>query len=173
MPQAQGSSALSRLLHIQHLLVLTCKIKKKRPHYTLNTILHTNYTLQTCCHKSLNSQNLLSLSPSLSLFRLSHNFLFLNNQTCCLDTFVTKARLYRFFLHQTQSKRDGNVREKACWTLFTLCLVLDLPVHLSTREVGRVSGYQLATHEHPQIQIPLCCRCVDLLGPEQTQSGLV
>ena len=39
--------------------------------------------------------------------RPSHNFLFLNNQTCCLDTFVTKARLYRFFLHQTQSKRNG------------------------------------------------------------------
>ena len=26
-----------------------------------------------------------------------------------VDTFVTKARFYHFFLHQTQSKRDGNV----------------------------------------------------------------
>ena len=78
----------------------------------------------------------------LSLIRLrpSHNFLFLNNQTCCLDTFVTKARLYRFFLHQTQSKRDGNVHEKVWRTLFTLSPVLDLPVSLSTQELGRVSG---------------------------------
>ena len=26
------------------------------------------------------------------------------------DTFMTKARFYHFFLHQTQSRRDGNVR---------------------------------------------------------------
>ena len=45
-----------------------------------------------------------------------------------VDTFVTKARFYRFFLHQTQSKRDGNVREKAWRTLFTLSPVLDVPV---------------------------------------------
>ena len=56
------------------------------------------------------------------------------------DTFVTKARFYHFFLHQTQSKRDGNVREKARRTLFTLSPVLDLPVHPSTREVGRGVG---------------------------------
>ena len=76
----------------------------------------------------------------LSFIRLrpSHNFLFLNNQTCCLDTFVTKARSCRFFLHQTQSKRDGSVREKAWRTLFTLSPVFDLPVHPSTPEVGRV-----------------------------------
>ena len=57
----------------------------------------------------------------LSFIRLrpSHNFPFLNNQTCCLDTLVTKAHFYHFFLHQTQSKRDGNVREKAWQTLFT------------------------------------------------------
>ena len=41
--------------------------------------------------------------------RPSHNFLFLSNQTCYLDTFVTKASFYHFFLHQTQSKCDVNV----------------------------------------------------------------
>ena len=45
--------------------------------------------------------------------RPSHNFPFLNNQTCCVDTLVTKACFYHFFLHQTQSKRDGNVRKKS------------------------------------------------------------
>ena len=44
------------------------------------------------------------------------------------DTFVTKAHFYHFFLHQTQSKRDGNVCEKAWRTLFTLSPVLDMPV---------------------------------------------
>ena len=29
------------------------------------------------------------------------------------ETFMTKACFYGFFLHQTQSKRDGDVREKA------------------------------------------------------------
>ena len=29
-----------------------------------------------------------------------------------VDTFDTKARFYHFFLHPTQSKRDGNVREQ-------------------------------------------------------------
>ena len=36
-----------------------------------------------------------------------------------VDTFVTKACFYHFFLHQTQSKRDVNVCEKAWQTLFT------------------------------------------------------
>ena len=53
---------------------------------------------------------------------------------------MTKARFYRFFLHQTQTKRDSNVHEKAWRTLFTLSLVLDLPVCLSTQEVGRVGS---------------------------------
>ena len=76
------------------------------------------------------SQPSVSLLLSIICLRPSHNFLFLNNQTCCLDTFVTKACFYRFFLHQTQSKRDGNVREKAWQTLFTLSPVLDVPVRL-------------------------------------------
>ena len=42
------------------------------------------------------------------------------------DTFMTKAHFYRFFLHQTQSKRDGNVHEKVWWTLFTLSPVFYL-----------------------------------------------
>ena len=36
------------------------------------------------------------------------------------DTLVTKARFYHFFLHQTQSKRDGNIREKAWRTPLTM-----------------------------------------------------
>ena len=76
----------------------------------------------------------------LSFIRLrpSHNFLFLNNQTCCLDTFMTKARFYHFFLHQ--SKRDGNVREKAWRTLFTVNPVLDVLARPSTQKVGRGGG---------------------------------
>ena len=45
------------------------------------------------------------------------------------DTFVTKALFYCFFLHQTQSKHEGNVCEKAWQTLFTVSLVLDMPTH--------------------------------------------
>ena len=56
------------------------------------------------------------------------------------DTFVTKGRFYHFFLHQTQSKRDGNVCEKAWRILFTPSPVLDLLVCLTTRKVGRVGG---------------------------------
>ena len=68
--------------------------------------------------------------PCLSFIHLrpSHNFLFLNNQTR-----GKKAHLYRVFLHQTQSKRDGNVSEKTWWTLFTLSPVSDLPVRPSTQ----------------------------------------
>ena len=57
-----------------------------------------------------------------------------------VDTFVTKARFYCFFLHQTQSKRDGNVREKAWWTLFTLSPVLDVLARASAQEVGHGVG---------------------------------
>ena len=113
-------------------------LNKKQLHYTLSTLnltLHNTPTIHSKhakCHKSLNSQYrcLYTDRRCLSIIRLrpSHNFLFLNNQTCCLDTFVTKARFYRFFLHQTQSKRDGNVREKEWRTLFTLSPVLDVPV---------------------------------------------
>ena len=83
---------------------------------------------------------------------------------------MTTARFDRFFLHQTQSKRHGNVREKAWRTLFTLSPVLDLPVRPSTREAGRV-GWQLAIHEHPQIPIPLCCPLVS--GSPQTGTDSV
>ena len=78
----------------------------------------------------------LSVSPPASLPQVP---LFLSNQTCCFDTFVTKAHFYHY-LHQAQSKRDGNVREKVWWTLFTLSPGLDLPVRPSTREVGRGVG---------------------------------
>ena len=72
---------------------------------------------------------------------------------------MTKARFYRFFLHQTQSKSDGNVHEKVWRTLFTLSPPLGVLVR-PVRRLGRwavcASG-KLATHEHPQIPIPLCC----------------
>ena len=58
------------------------------------------------------------------------------------NTFVTKARFYHFFLHETQSKHDGNVSEKAWRTLFTLSLVLDVLVCPSSQEV--VCGCGLA-----------------------------
>ena len=56
------------------------------------------------------------------------------------DTFVTKARFYRFLLRQTQSKRDGNVCEKARRTLFTVSLVLDISACPSSQELGRGCG---------------------------------
>ena len=37
------------------------------------------------------------------------------------DTFMTKASFYCFFLHQTRSKHDGNVHQKA---VFIISLVL-------------------------------------------------
>ena len=56
--------------------------------------------------------------------------LYLNSQT-----FVTKARFYHFFLHQTQSKRGSKVREKALRTLFTPSPVLDMLVR-PVRQLG-------------------------------------
>ena len=53
------------------------------------------------------------------------------------DTFMTKARFYRFFLHQTQSKRDGNVRKKAWRTLFIVSPVLVALARPLTQESGR------------------------------------
>ena len=117
--------------------------QKKRLHYTLITLhqtLHNTLTTHSKhgkCHKSLNSQYrcLYTDRRCLLIIRLcaSHNFLFLNNQTCCLDTFVTKASFYRFFPHQTQSKCDGNVRIKSWRTLFTQGPVLDVPKSLVHR----------------------------------------
>ena len=64
------------------------------------------------------------------------------------DTFMTKARFYRFFLHQTQSKRDGNVH-KVWRTLFIVSPVLDAP---SNQEVGR-EIFEARTHTDTHIQI--------------------
>ena len=66
---------------------------------------------------SLHWPSLLVIHPPPTLPQLPP---FLNNRTCCLDTFVTKAHFFHFLLHQTQSKPDGNVCEKAWQTLFTL-----------------------------------------------------
>ena len=44
------------------------------------------------------------------------------------DTLVIKACFYRFFLHQTQSKREGNIREKAWRTPLTLSPVGSVPM---------------------------------------------
>ena len=56
------------------------------------------------------------------------------------DTFMKNARFYHFFLHQTQSKRDSNVCEKAWRTLFIVCPVLDAPACPSSQGVGRGGG---------------------------------
>ena len=56
------------------------------------------------------------------------------------DTFVTKGHFHRFFLHQTQSKHDDNVCEKAWWTLFIVNPGLDLPARPPSQEVGRGGG---------------------------------
>ena len=56
------------------------------------------------------------------------------------DTFMTKVHFYHFFLHQTQSKRDGNICEKAWRTSFTANMILDVPTHPSTQEVGHGGG---------------------------------
>ena len=144
---ASGSAAHSCLLHIQLSLPCSDSQHKKMTtlhtkHTTPNTTLHTNNTLQTPTPNVTNRSTLKTRHLCRCLhhrLRPSHNFLFLNNQTCCLDTFLTKARIYRFFLHQTQSKRDGNVREKVWRTLFTLSLVSDVPVR-PVRRLGRWVG---------------------------------
>ena len=99
------------------------------------------------------------------------------------DTFVTKARFYHFFLHQTQNKCDGNVREKAWWTLFTLSPVLDLMVCPSTREVGRGVGLaasytQISTDSNSTLlsariwissdRNRLCPESFSLINPQQS-----
>ena len=69
----------------------------------------TIHSKHTICYKFLNSQNSpslpLSVSPPASLTQLpvpqQPNLLL-------VDTFVTKACINHFFLHQTQSKHDGN-----------------------------------------------------------------
>ena len=73
-----------------------------------------------------------------------------------LGHFCDKSLFYRFFLHQTQSKRDGNVP------------VLDVPVR-PVRRLGRWA--MLAIHEHPQILIPLCCSRIS--GSPQTRTDSV
>ena len=55
-------------------------------------------------------------------------------------SFMKNARFYHFFLHQTQSKRDSNVCEKAWRTLFIVCPVLDAPACPSSQGVGRGGG---------------------------------
>ena len=139
-----ASSAHSSLFHIQQSPPSFCfdsHTKKKTLHYTKHYItrkLYTPNTLYVTNLSTLKTPSLsVSVSPPASLTQLP-----VPQQANLMlaDTFVTKACFYPFFLHQTQSKRDGNVREKAWWTLFTLSPVLDLPVHPSTREVGRGVG---------------------------------
>ena len=89
--------------------------------HTKHTTLHTNYTLQTRYMSQISQLSKLAISVAVCVTAgVPHTALpILSNQTCCLDTFVTKASFYCFFLHQTQSKHDGNVREKVWRTLFT------------------------------------------------------
>ena len=90
-----------------------------------------------------------------------------------VDTFVTKSHWYHFFLHQTQSKRDGNVRQKAWWTLFTLSPVLDLLVHPSTQEVGHGVGLaasytQTSTDSNSTLLSRLGPDSFSLINPKQS-----
>ena len=76
---------------------------------------------------------------------------------------MTKAHFYCFFLHQTQSKRDSNVLEKAWRTSFIISLVLDTPAHLSRREVGRGGGLAASytqTSTDPDSSLLSSCNCV-------------
>ena len=75
-------------------------------------------------------------------FSTNKNMFFACKHFLLVDTFVTKARFYHFFLHQKQSKcsRMFNVRKKAWQTLFIVNPVLDMPAHLSTQEVGLGGG---------------------------------
>ena len=80
---------------------------------TRNTTLNTNYTLQTHYMSQISK---LAISVAVCITTgVPHTTSPVLQQPNLLlvDTFVTKARFYHFFLHQTQSKRDGNVREKA------------------------------------------------------------
>ena len=93
------------------------------------------------------------------------------------DTFMTKARFYQFFLHQTQSKRDGNVGEKVWQTSFTLCPVLDVlvcPVHrLGRWAVWEWASSLLHTNIHRFRFHLIVLAYLVLLRPERTRSGLV
>ena len=76
------------------------------------------------------------------------------------------------FLPAPDTKRDGNVRKKTWWTLFTQSPVLDMPVCPSTQELGRGVGLAASyTREHPQIPNPLSCPRVS--GSPQTGTDSV
>ena len=98
-----------------------------------------NYTLQTRYMSQISQLSKLAISVAVCITAgVPHTTSPVPQQPNLLlaDTFMTKARFYHFFLHRTQSKRDGNVHKKAWRTLFTPSPVLDVPVCLSTREVG-------------------------------------
>ena len=89
MPQAQASLSSPACSTFSRLVIVLTHKAKKRLHCTLNTLhptLHitlTTHSKHAKCHKSLNSQNSLTPSLLLALFRrrASHNFpLFLSNQ---------------------------------------------------------------------------------------------
>ena len=98
---AQGSSANSCLYHIQQSPPCFDSQQKKNRHYTLNTLHYTLYTTLTIhskhaiCHKSLNSQNLPSLSLSVSLpASLTQLPKFLINQTCFLRILLSQKPVF-------------------------------------------------------------------------------
>ena len=108
-------------------------------HTTLNTIQHTNYTLQTRCKSQISQLLKLSISVAVCITTgVPHTTSPAPQQPNLLlaDTFVTTSHFYHFLLHQTQSKCDGNVCEKVWQTLFTLSPVLDVPVR-SVCRLGR------------------------------------
>ena len=137
------------------LLIVLTHNTKKRLHYTLNTLHQTLHYRLTIHSKRMSKLSKLSITvshtitaavtlppPSLPqlplllsndwlvwcLFPLIGRCFLACKHLLLADTFVTKACFYRFFLHQTQSKRDGNVCEKAWRTLFIVSPGLHMPV---------------------------------------------
>ena len=102
MQAMPSGSALTCLLNIQSSPQCLIHKTKKQLHYTLNTLhqtLHDTITiLQTRIMSQISQLSKLAIIITVSV--------------------VTKAPFCHFFLHQTQSKHDGNVREKAWQTLF-------------------------------------------------------
>ena len=159
MPQAQASLSIPACSTFSSLLSVLTHRTKKRLHYTLNTLHPTIYNTLTThskhakCHKSLNSQNLLSITVIVVPFSSNRNVF------SCLQTLPACGHCghlwtHCFFLHQTQSKRDSNVREKP-WQTF-----LGEPTRLSTQEVrpggGLAASYTRTSTDSDSSLLSLC-----------------
>ena len=169
MPQTLGSSAHSCLFHIQQ----SPPYLLRTIHTTLNTIQHTNYTLQTRYMSQISQLSNLAISVAVCITTsIPHTTSPIPQQPNLLlaDTFVTKARLYSFFLHQTQSKHDGNVCEKVWRTLFTLSTVLDMLVRPAVDSGGGLAtSYTRTSTDSDSTLLSSCIRISsdrNRLGPD-------